>query len=84
MQRLKLKVIYPYLPLSALDIKSSMPCLQLEILTYRHVGLVGFGSPCLRIGREQSGLLTFRVRGVVSYPCALWLDQTVSEAESHF
>jgi hypothetical protein len=49
----------------AVDINASMPCLQLEIPTYRHVGLVGFGSPHLRIGREQSGLFTFRVRGVV-------------------
>jgi hypothetical protein len=48
-----------------LDINASMPCLQLKILTYRHVGLVGFGSPHLRIGREQSGLFTFRVRGRV-------------------
>jgi hypothetical protein len=30
---------------SAFDINASMHCLQLEILTYRHVGLVGFGSP---------------------------------------
>jgi hypothetical protein len=50
---------------SALDINASMPCLQLEILTYMHVGLVGFGSPHLTLGREQSGLFTFRVWGVV-------------------